>query len=98
LIKKCENGSGEEYYDKAAAYEKLLNASLISGWKIWGSEIMNEGQLLNKLSDMLSYYMDIDNQIRQSDGNDSIVNHIGEAFKQWSRENAMRSSRFESKI
>ena len=89
---------GEGYYDKAAAYEKLLNASLKSGWKIWGGGIWNEGQLLNKLNDMLSYYMEIDNNIRKVDSNDSIVNHIGEAFEQWSRDNDIRSNHFERTI
>lgn len=54
--------------------------------------------MLNKLNDMLSYYMEIDNNIRKADSNDSIVNHIGEAFEQWSRDNNIRSNHFERKI
>ena len=86
---------GEGYEDKASAYEKLLNGSLEYYFKWnWNGRVVEEETVLNKLSDMLTYYMDIDNQIWEKDHSDSIVNHVDEAFEQWYTENKPRNQHF----
>ncbi len=90
---------GEGYEDKAATYEKLLNASLKCTFQwSWNGRVVPEEQVLNKLHDMLQYYMDIDNEIYKADSKDSIVNHAGEAFAQWSNDNRPKNLHFESRI
>lgn len=89
---------GEGYEDKAAAYEKLLNASLRCVWNwSWGGRAVREEQVLNKLVDTLHYYMDVDTKIRKADSNDSIVNHVGEAFEQWRADNRPMNVHFEKR-
>jgi hypothetical protein len=87
---------GEGYEAKAAAYEKLLNASLKSAWKwSWNGRTVREEQVTEKLNEILPYYMDFDTKIQKADKTDSIVNHVGEAFAQWSADNRPKNIYFE---
>ncbi len=86
---------GAGYQDKAAAYEKLLNASFGYAYKwSFGGRMINEEQALNKLDDILQYYMKYDQQIYQQDKNDSIANHVGDAFDEWYQSNKPERTRF----
>ncbi len=85
---KVHVGGGQGYEDKAAAYEKLLNASFGYAYRwSWGGRMVSEESALNKLDEILHHYMDYDEKIYQKDNNDSIVNHIGEAFDDWYQNN-----------
>lgn len=96
--KLCISG-GEGYHHKAKAYEKLVNASMNSIWnRKTNAPLAKETDILNQADDLLKYYMGIDNDIRKADKNDSIANHIDDAFLKWQSENQPKRHHFDGRI
>lgn len=92
---KVHVGGGNEFRDKAAAYEKLVNASLHSSWKdLFGTKIVYEKDLMNKVEQVLRFYQDADYSYVKKDKKDSIVNHVEEAFMEWQKTIKPETKRF----
>jgi hypothetical protein len=92
-----QGGSG--YEDKAAAYEKLLNASIKCVWS-WSrnGRAVKQDRVIEKLTEIFHYYTDFDTKIQKADRKDSIVNHVGEAFAHWSIDNSPKKAHFEIRV
>ena len=92
--------SGNEGFEyKAAAYEKLINASLNKSWNcLFKGAIVGETELLNTVEGILKYYMDIDNDYRKQNKNDSITNHVNDAFQKWCDDHKQKEIHFEGRV
>ena len=83
---KVKISGGDGYANKARAYEKLVNASLNSSWnQLFHSSSISENHLMDKIDSILHFYMDVDYAIQKQDRNDSIENHITDAFDKWEK-------------
>jgi len=88
----------ERYQYKAKAYEKLVNASMSRIWsRMPNMSLVGETDVLDQASGLLKYYMTIDNDIRKADRNDSIVNHVEDAFTKWQSEFMPQRYHFEGR-
>lgn len=96
---KIHVSGGEGYEHKAAAYERLVNASLNRSWStLFGGGMVSENDLINTVDGMLKYYTGIDHEIIKNNKNDSIVNHVNDAFQRWCEEHPISTVRFDSRI
>lgn len=81
---------------KAQAYERLINTTLNSSWSyLFQGEIVSEMQLLDKIDDLFKYYSKLDQDYKKIDKNDSIENHLVDAFAQWKEEHLPVKSHFD---
>lgn len=88
--------SGNEGFEyKAMTYEKLVNASLNKSWNcLFKGSMVSESKLIDTVDGILKYYMNIDNDYRKKDRNDSIVNHVDEAFQKWCDDHKQKEFHF----
>lgn len=91
--------SGNEGFEyKAMTYEKLVNASLNKSWNcLFKGSMVSESKLIDTVDGILKYYMNIDNDYRKKDRNDSIVNHVDEAFQKWCDDHKQREIHFDGR-
>ena len=91
--------SGNEGFEyKAMTYEKLVNASLNKSWNcLFKGSMVSESKLIDTVDGILKYYMNIDNDYRKKDRNDSIVNHVDEAFQKWCDDHKQREINFDGR-
>ena len=91
--------SGNEGFEyKAMTYEKLVNASLNKSWNyLFKGSMVSESKLIDTVDGILKYYMNIDNDYRKKDKNDSITNHVDEAFQKWCDDHKQREIHFDGR-
>ena len=91
--------SGNEGFEyKAMTYEKLVNASLNKSWNcLFKGSMVSESKLIDTVDGILKYYMNIDNAYRKKDKNDSITNHVDEAFQKWCDDHKQREIHFDGR-
>lgn len=91
--------SGNEGFEyKAMTYEKLVNASLNKSWNyLFKGSMVSESKLIDTVDGILKYYMNIDNAYRKKDKNDSITNHVDEAFQKWCDDHKQRENHFDGR-
>ena len=92
--------SGNEGFEyKAMTYEKLVNASLNKSWNyLFNGAFVDEKKLINTVDGILKYYMDIDNDYRKDNKNDSITNHVYESFQKWCDDHKQKEFHFDGRI
>ena len=92
--------SGNEGFEyKAMTYEKLVNASLNKSWNcLFKGSMVSESKLIDTVDGILKYYMNIDNDYRKKDKNDSITNHVDEVFQKWCDDHKQREIHFDGRI
>lgn len=96
---KVHISGGKGYENKARTYETLVNASLNRSWNcLFRGSMVKETELLDKVSEVLKYYSNIDCEIAKKDKNDSIVNHADEAFQRWCSDFKPKNYHFDGRI
>ena len=92
--------SGNEGFEyKAMTYEKLVNASLNKSWNcLFKESIVGESKLIDTVEGILKYYMNIDNEYRKKNKDDSITNHVEDAFQKWCYDHKQEEIHFDGRI
>lgn len=93
---KVHVSGGKGYEHKAQAYERLINSTLNSSWSyLFQGEKVSEMQLLDKIDELFKYYSKLDQDYKKIDKNDSIENHLVDAFDKWKEEHLPVKSHFD---
>lgn len=95
---KVHVSGNEGFENKAMTYERLVNASLNKSWNcLFKGAIVGEEKLLETVDGILKYYMNIDNEYKKSNKNDSITNHVEDAFQKWCDDHKQKEIHFDGR-